>query len=63
MRALDRSSPLPLWAQLLDDLRDRLDAGEFAESFPTDLELTTAYGVSRHTAREAVRASRPTCSM
>jgi len=55
VRTLDRSSPLPLWAQLLDDLRGRLHAGEFAESFPTDLELTSEYGVSRHTAREAVR--------
>ena len=55
MRQLDRSSPLPLWAQLLDDLRGRLDAGEFTDEFPTDLQLTTDYGVSRHTAREAVR--------
>jgi GntR family transcriptional regulator len=54
-RRLDRSSPLPLWAQLLDDLRARLDAGELHDSFPTDLELTAEYGVSRHTAREAVR--------
>jgi len=55
VRALDRTSPLPLWAQLLDDLRDRIEAGEFADAFPTDVELTSAYGVSRHTAREAVR--------
>lgn len=55
MRTLDRSSPLPLWAQLLADLRARLDAGELTDEFPTDLELTTEYGVSRHTAREAVR--------
>ena len=46
---------MPLWAQLLEDLRARLDAGEFTDEFPTDLELTTEYGVSRHTAREAVR--------
>lgn len=46
---------MPLWAQLEGDLRARLEAGEFAESFPTDLELTEAYGVSRHTVREAVR--------
>jgi GntR family transcriptional regulator len=46
---------MPLWAQLLEDLRARLDDGEFVEEFPTDLELTTEYGVSRHTAREAVR--------
>lgn len=46
---------MPLWAQVLEDLRARLDAGEFVETFPTDLELTREYGVSRHTAREAVR--------
>ena len=55
VRHLDRSSPLPLWAQLLADLRARLEAGELTDEFPTDLELTTDYGVSRHTAREAVR--------
>lgn len=53
---LDRSSPLPLWAQLEADLRRRLDDGEFdSGQFPTDLELTTAYEVSRHTVREAIR--------
>lgn len=46
---------MPLWAQVLTDLRRRLDAGEFVETFPTDLELTRHYNVSRHTAREAVR--------
>ncbi|MEZ5236701.1 MAG: GntR family transcriptional regulator [Acidimicrobiia bacterium] len=53
--AIDRNSPLPLWAQLLDDLRLRLSEGEFAARFPTDKELVETYGVSRHTAREAVR--------
>lgn len=52
---LDRSSPMPLWAQLEQDLRRRLEDGEFDERFPTDLELTNTYGVSRHTVREAVR--------
>lgn len=52
---LDRSSAMPLWAQLLRDLRVRLGAGEFAERFPTDQELVDEYGVSRHTVREAVR--------
>lgn len=55
MQAVDRSSPAPLWSQVLDDLRGRLVAGEFSERFPTDLEITESYGVSRHTAREAVR--------
>jgi GntR family transcriptional regulator len=54
-QALDRASPLPLWAQLLEQLRARLADGEFAERFPTDLELMRGYGVSRQTAREAVR--------
>ena len=53
--ALDRSNPLPLWAQLEIDLRRRLEAGEFDDSFPSDLVLTEEYDVSRHTAREAVR--------
>lgn len=53
--AIDRSSPLPLWAQLLDDLRRRLADGEFEARFPTDKELVETYAVSRHTAREAVR--------
>lgn len=52
---VDRSSPLPLWAQVEADLRRRIDSGEFAERFPTDEELVDGYGVSRHTAREAVR--------
>lgn len=55
MTGIDRSSPLPLWAQLEAELRARLEAGEFAERFPTDLELVEHYGVSRHTVREAIR--------
>jgi GntR family transcriptional regulator len=52
---IDRRSPLPLWAQVLDDLRVRLAAGELTERFPTDRELMERYRVSRHTVREAVR--------
>lgn len=55
MSALDRSSPLPLWAQIVADLRDRMAGGAFDERFPTDEELTSTYGVSRQTVREAVR--------
>lgn len=55
MTPVDRSSPLPLWAQVEADLRRRIQAGEFDERFPTDEELVATYGVSRHTAREAVR--------
>lgn len=54
MRHLDRFGPLPLRAQLLGDLRDRL-AGDCTHGFPTDLWLTTDYGASHHIARRAVR--------
>ncbi len=52
---IDRRNPLPLWAQLLEDLRTRLQAGEFASRFPTDSALVKTYGVSRQTVRDAVR--------
>lgn len=55
MIRLDSSSPMPLWAQLEQDLRQRLDRDEFDERFPTDSELVEQYGVSRHTVREAIR--------
>jgi GntR family transcriptional regulator len=52
---VDRRSPVPLWAQIFDDLRRRLSAGEFDDKFPSDVELVAEYDVSRHTVREAVR--------
>jgi len=55
MTNLDRTSPLPLWAQLEAELRRRLDTGEFDDGFPTDAQLVSRYGVSRHTVREAIR--------
>jgi GntR family transcriptional regulator len=55
---LDRLAVEPLWAQLLADLRRRLDQDEFAASFPGELALVAEYGVSRHTVREALRRLR-----
>lgn len=52
---LDRGSPVPLWAQLLQDLRRRLDSGELTDRVPSEAELSAAYGVSRQTVREALR--------
>ncbi len=52
---VDRRSAVPLWSQVLDDLRSRLVAGEFSDGFPSDTEMTRHYAVSRHTIREAVR--------
>ncbi|HEX5596712.1 MAG TPA: GntR family transcriptional regulator [Micromonosporaceae bacterium] len=53
-RAVDRSSPLPLWAQLYEDLVRRLKAGAFGAVFPGEHALAQEYGVSRHTVREAL---------
>ncbi len=55
VRALDRSGSVPLWRQLQRELVDRLNAGEFVQRFPGELELTEEYGVSRHTVRQALR--------
>jgi len=52
---LDRTSPMPLWAQLENELKRRLGGREFDDRFPTDSELVDEYGVSRHTVREAIR--------
>jgi GntR family transcriptional regulator len=52
---IDKNSPMPLWAQVLGDLRLRIERGEFRGRFPTDAELIAEYGVSRHTVREAAR--------
>ena len=54
-RPLDRNNPLPLWAQLLEELTRRLAAGAFVERLPTDQELMQTYDVGRQTVREAVR--------
>ncbi len=56
--ALDRGRSQPLWAQLLGDLRRRLDHGEFTAAFPGELALVAEYAVSRHTVREALRRLR-----
>jgi GntR family transcriptional regulator len=57
-RSLDRHSPLPLWAQLHDDLTRRLALGAFDQAFPGENDLVEAYAVSRHTVREALRRLR-----
>ncbi|HVX22808.1 MAG TPA: GntR family transcriptional regulator [Acidimicrobiales bacterium] len=58
MQPVDRDSPVPLWAQVYDDLRRRLAAGEFAGEFPGEMALVEQYGISRNTVREAMRRLR-----
>ena len=53
-----RHGTVPLWQQVRDDLRTRLEQGEFTGSFPGEHELCAQYGVSRHTIREALRELR-----
>ncbi len=55
---LDRTALTPLWAQVREDLRARLSAGEFANGVPPEVALAMEYGVSRHTMREALSALR-----
>ncbi len=57
-RAVDRTSALPLWAQVHADLQHRLERGEFTSVFPGELALVAEYDVSRHTIREALRRMR-----
>ncbi len=57
-RPIDRSNPLPLWAQIEADLRRRMRAGAFDDRFPSEYELVADYGVSRHTVRETLRRLR-----
>jgi GntR family transcriptional regulator len=58
VRPLERTSPVPLWAQLADDLRQRVADGEFDQLLPSELELVAEYEVSRNTVREALRRLR-----
>ncbi len=53
-RGLDRTAATSLWQQLHGDLVRRIEANEFPETFPGEIELMDAYGVSRHTVREAL---------
>lgn len=55
---VDRSSALPLWAQVRQDLERRLRRGELDDVFPGEMGLVEEYGVSRQTVRQAVRALR-----
>lgn len=57
-RRPDRASPLPLWAQVADDLRRRVADGVFTERLPSEAELVAEYDVSRNTVREAMRRLR-----
>jgi LacI family transcriptional regulator len=56
-KALDPTSPVPLWSQLRDALRSRIERGEWpaGSMIPRELDLCAAYEVSRITAARAVQ--------
>lgn len=57
-RTLARTHDQPLWQQLLVDLRERLERGDFDAALPSEFALAAEYAVSRHTVREALRRMR-----
>jgi GntR family transcriptional regulator len=59
-RYLDRNSFVPLYEQIHQRLRQLIDSGEIGPGspVPSERELSERYGVSRMTARQALRALR-----
>ncbi|MGR6923070.1 GntR family transcriptional regulator [[Actinomadura] parvosata] len=57
---IDPGSYTPLYRQLADLLRGRIEAGEFApgENLPSEAQLAQAYEVGRDTVRDALAALR-----
>ena len=55
---IDRSSPVPLWAQIRQDLRERALSGDIAGRFPTETELVRYYDVAMTETMDAPMASR-----
>lgn len=57
IKKLDRNSPVPLYYQLKEALREAIEQGEIPDStpLPTEEELIRTYNVSRTTVREALR--------
>lgn len=51
-----RSSPVPLYLQIEEDVRSRIRAGELRalDRVPSELELAEGFGVSRMTARKSL---------
>lgn len=51
---LDEADPRPLWQQLADLLRSRIERGELAGRLEAETALAQHYGVSRDTVRRAL---------
>lgn len=59
MIRLQKDSPIPLYKQFLNELRDRIASGEWSVGtrLPTEAELVSELGVSRVTIRQALSAA------
>jgi len=51
---LDEDDPRPLWQQLADLLRGRIERGELAGRLEAETALAQHYGISRDTVRRAL---------
>ena len=51
---LDEADPRPLWQQLADLLRSRIERGELAGRLEAETALALHYGISRDTVRRAL---------
>ncbi|WP_106532376.1 GntR family transcriptional regulator [Planomicrobium soli] len=53
---VDKQSPIPIYAQIEEQLKSRISEGEFlpGTAIPSERELTETFGVSRMTVRQSV---------
>ena len=57
---IDRLSPMPLYAQLADELAAAIDAGELKDGdrLPTESQLEREHGLARGTVRSGIKLLR-----
>ena len=53
---IDKNTPIPLYFQLMQNIKRAIDSGELipGDAIPTEVELMERYGISRATVRQAV---------
>ncbi len=57
---VDRTSGVPVYRQVADDIRARIDSGEYpaGDALPSETVLMTEYDISRPTLRDAIKLLR-----
>lgn len=53
---IDYEAARPVYLQLADILRQRIEAGQITRRLPSEPQLVQEFGVARETARKAVKA-------